>query len=323
MTIRARLIASCAAAAGAAVLAGCTSPAARPAAPLATGAAATHVAATPAASHSARPKPPPCNPEASSLAPLGPARVTPGSTMAKIRAHGHLTVGVDQNTYHFEYLNPVDGQIEGFDIDMVNAVAKAIFGTAGHVVFKAISDGDRLKDIENGTVDMVAHTMTITCYRLQYVNFSAVYFDAHRQVLVPSDSTAQGLDDLGGQRVCSTSGSDAAIALRHYPSHPILVTTQNITDCLLLLQQNKVAAICTDDTILDGLHAQDPFTKLVGPNLTNEPYGLAISKQQPDFVRFVNAVLAQQIASGAWRDSYKTWVSSTNVPAPPPQEYAK
>ena len=80
------------------------------------------------------------------------------------------------------------------------------------------------------------------------------------------------------------------------------------TDCLVLLQQGQVAAVSTDDTILDGLAAQDPFTKVVGPRLTDEPYGLAISKQHPDFVRFVNAVLAQERADGAWKASYHHWV---------------
>ena len=65
------------------------------------------------------------------------------------------------------------------------------------------------------------------------------------------------------------------------------------TDCLVLLQQGDVAAISTDDSILDGLAAQDPWTKLIGPPLTDEPYGLAIAKQHPEFVRFVNAVLQQ------------------------------
>ena len=64
------------------------------------------------------------------------------------------------------------------------------------------------------------------------------------------------------------------------------------TDCLVLLQQGQVAAISTDDSILAGLAAQDPWTKIVGPRFSSEPYGLAISKQHPDFVRFVNAVLA-------------------------------
>jgi polar amino acid transport system substrate-binding protein len=93
------------------------------------------------------------------------------------------------------------------------------------------------------------------------------------------------------------------------------------TDCLVLLQQGDVAAICTDDSILDGLAAQDPWTKLVGPRLTDEPYGLAISKQHQEFVRFVNAVLQQLRSNGRWKASYAHWVGSP-VPAPPPAQYA-
>ena len=63
-----------------------------------------------------------CDPTAS-LRPAGPPQVTPGSSMAKIRARGYLIAGVDQSTYHFGYLNPLDGKIEGFDIDMVHAIA--------------------------------------------------------------------------------------------------------------------------------------------------------------------------------------------------------
>ena len=48
--------------------------------------------------------------------------------MAKIRARGYLIAGVDQSTYRFGFLNPLSDQIEGFDIDMIRAVAKAIFG---------------------------------------------------------------------------------------------------------------------------------------------------------------------------------------------------
>ena len=89
-----------------------------------------------------------CDPTAS-LRPAGPPRVTPGSFMAKIRARGYLIAGVDQNTYHFGYLNPRNGQIEGFDIDMVRAVAKAIFGNPNKVVFKAISDDQRIPDVRH------------------------------------------------------------------------------------------------------------------------------------------------------------------------------
>ena len=131
-----------------------------------------------------------CDPTAS-LRPAGPPQVTPGSFMAKIRARGYLIAGVDQNTYHFGYLNPFDGQIEGFDIEMVHAVAAAIFGNPDKVQYKAISDAERIPAIQSGAVDIVAHTMTINCARLQQVDFSTVYFDAGQRVLVRSDSPAQ------------------------------------------------------------------------------------------------------------------------------------
>jgi polar amino acid transport system substrate-binding protein len=263
-----------------------------------------------------------CNPKAASLAPLGPPQVTPGSFMAEIRARGYLIAGVDQSTYHFGYLNPLDGQIEGFDIDMIRAVAQAIFGNPNKVEYKAITDAERIPDILDGSVDIVAHTMTITCDRLRQVDFSSVYFDAHQRVLIPGNSRAAGgLAGLGGQKVCATTGSDSVTTIADYPSHPKVVQVPYWTDCLVLLQQGQVAAISTDDSILYGLGAQDPFTKVVGPELTDEPYGLAISKQHQDFVRFVNAVLARERSDGAWKASYHRWVGPQNA-TPPPARYA-
>ena len=262
---------------------------------------------------------PSCNPHASSLRPSGPPQVTPGSFMAKIRARGYLIAGVDQSTYHFGFLNPLNGQIEGFDIDMIRAVAQAIFGNPNKVQFKAITDAQRIPDILSGAVDIVAHTMTITCARLQQVDFSSVYFDAAQRVLVLKNSPAKSLADLKGQKVCATTGSDSLSVIAKAGAVPVAVPYW--TDCLVLLQQGDVAAISTDDSILDGLAAQDPWTKLVGGRLTDEPYGLAISKQYPEFVRFVNAVLAQLRSDGQWAASYRHWIG-TLVPPQQPVQYS-
>jgi polar amino acid transport system substrate-binding protein len=265
-----------------------------------------------------------CNPTAASLRPApGPPQVTPGSFMAKILARGYLIAGVSQSTYNFGYFNPLTGQTEGFDIDMIHAVAEAIFGNPNKVEFRGITDDQREPDVSNGSVDIVAETMTILCSRLKEVDFSSVYFEANTRVLVLKNSTATGLASLGGQKVCATAGSDSAGIISSYPVTPrlVLVTAPQFTDCLVLLQQGQVAAVSTDDAILAGLHAQDPFTKVVGPLLAPQPYGLAISKQHPDFVRFVNAVLAQYEADGGWAASYVRWVGSP-APTPPTAQYA-
>ena len=260
-----------------------------------------------------------CDPKASSLRPAGPPQVTAGSFMAKIRARGYLIAGVDQSTYHFGFLNPLTGQIEGFDIDMIRAVAQAIFGDPSKVQFKAISDAQRIPDVKDGTVDIVAHTMTITCDRLKDIDFSSVYFDAHQRVLVLRNSSATSLDDLHGQKVCATRGSDSVARIQAHQA--IAVRVPYWTDCLVLLQQGDVAAISTDDSILDGLVAQDPWTKIIGKPLSDEPYGLAISKQHPEFVRFVNAVLQQLRTNGQWAASYRHWIGP-QVPSVPQAQYA-
>jgi polar amino acid transport system substrate-binding protein len=140
-------------------------------------------------------------------------------------------------------------------------------------------------------------------------------------VLVLDSSHAAGLNDLGGQKVCATKGSDSVSAIEAYTTHPKVVQLAFFTDCLVQLQQGQVAAISTDNVILEGLKAQDPFTKIVGAALNDQPYGLAIAKTHPDFVRFVNAVLRNERTSGAWKASYVHWVGSP-APQPPPVGYA-
>jgi polar amino acid transport system substrate-binding protein len=276
-----------------------------------------HVALRPAALGPAAPA---CDPKASSIRPSGPPQVTSGSYMATIKARGYLIAGVDQNTYHFGFLSPLNGKTEGFDIDMIDAVAKAIFGRADQstVHLKAISDDQRIPAVTSGSVDIVAHTMTINCDRLRQVDFSSVYFDAAQRVLVQKDSAARSLADLKGRKVCATKGSTSLANIDHYGA--IGVGVQYWTDCLVLLQQGDVAAVSTDDSILAGLVAQDPFTTLVGNGLTDEPYGLAIAKQHPEFVQFVNAVLEQLRTDGQWADSYRRWIGS-DVPSPPAAQY--
>jgi polar amino acid transport system substrate-binding protein len=101
----------------------------------------------------------------------------------------------------------------------------------------------------------------------------------------------------------------------------------NETDCLVLLQQGQVDAISTDDTILQGLAYQDPNVKILtdaNQTLSDEPYGMAISKAHPEFTRFVNAVLAQERADGMWQSIWQQNLGPTlerQAPAPPPAVY--
>jgi polar amino acid transport system substrate-binding protein len=283
----------------------------------------------PPKSTSTRPTPaaPPCGDVTASLRPPAvvptPGSMPSGSFMAQIERRGKLIAGVDQNTLLFAYFNPLHSQVEGFEIDILHEMAKAIFGNPNALELKAITTAERIQAVQSGSVDIVVDAMTITCTRRQQVDFSSVYYDAKQRILVPSNSTAHRVEDLGGKPVCATIGSTSLQTLESRRPRPIAYKAKQRTDCLVALQQGLVDAITSDDSILLGFRAQDPNTQIVGPPFADEPYGMAISKAHPEFVRFVNGVLAQMRADGTWRAIYKKWLGKlASTPAPPAAHYS-
>jgi len=245
-----------------------------------------------------------------------------GSYMDTIRKRGRLVVGTSQDTLLFSSRNPFTGVVEGFDVDMLKQVAQAIFGDPNRIQIIAIPNDKRVPDVADGAVDLVAETMTITCDRYRTVDFSTVYYDAGQKVLVASDSSARSIKDLGGRRVCAAAGSTSLDTLRRLVPKPVAVAAPTQADCLVEFQQNQVDAISTDDSILVGLAAQDPYAKVIGDRFTDEPYGMAVAKAHPEFTRFVNAVLDRERADGTWKRLYGQWLGRFGpAPDPPPAQY--
>jgi polar amino acid transport system substrate-binding protein len=267
-----------------------------------------------------------CGDATASLRPFGslpdPGKLPDGSFMAKIAARGRLVVGTSQDALLFSSRNPFTGEIEGADIDLAHEVAKAIFGDPNKIQIVIVPNSARESKVRDGTVDIVAETMTVNCSRRKNVDFSSVYYSAGQKILVPMASPAKSLADLGNQRVCAVEGSTSMDVLKAAGSHPSIVPVATWGDCLVAFQQNKADAISTDDTILIGLATQDPYARVVGDRFTEEPYGLAISRKHPDFTRFVNGVLARIRADGTWAKIYVRWFGQFGpTPAPPVARY--
>jgi polar amino acid transport system substrate-binding protein len=278
---------------------------------------------TPGSSATSTPPPANCGNPLASFAPSGPnpapgAAMPSGSYMEQIKKNGRLIAGVSADTLLLSARNPLNGQIEGFDIDMLKAVSKAILGDPNKIEYKVITTAQRIPALTSGNVDIVADAMTINCARWQQIDFSTEYYRAGQKVLVAKGSPAKSMADLKGKKVCAPNGSTSMDKLRSFPGL-IPVGSDTHTGCLVLFQQDKVDAITGDDTILAGLAAQDPYAEVINaPAFTAEPYGLGVSKKYPEFVRFVNGVLAQMRANGQWTTAYDTWLKAALGPAPAP-----
>lgn len=236
--------------------------------------------------------------------------------MAQIYERGYLRVGVDQNSLGLGWFDPNAGELQGLDPALAWEIVKAIFPSPDrerNIRHIAISTGQRASAIENEDVDLVASAYSITCKRKKTMHFSTVYFRAQQKLLVLDGSDVDDLADLAGEEVCATRGSTSLDRLEEAPSvTPYEVTLR--TDCLVALQEGQVAAITSDDAILYGFQQQDPQTQIVGECLAVERYGLAISKEHPEFVGFVNGVLARLEREHELKQLRRRWLKGLEPP---------
>lgn len=263
---------------------------------------------------------PRCDPRRS-FRPIGalpaPRRMPAGTRMAQIFRNGRLRVGVDQTTNLFGLRDPETSDIEGFDVDIAHEITRAIFGDPEKIQLVAMPSGERIPQIKEDHVDIVVHTMTMTCERWNDVNFSTEYFRAGQRVLVNHGSGFTDIGALRGKKVCADAGTTSIQNIANEGAVPVAV--RDWTDCMVLLQQGQVDAISTDNSILAGLQALDLNTEVVGEQFSDEPYGIAISKDADDLTRFVNGVLDRMRRDGTWQRLYDHWLRSALGPVGPPE----
>lgn len=253
-----------------------------------------------------------------------------GAAVERIRRNKRLVVGVDQNSFLWGYRDPVTGDITGFDIAIVKAIAESILGSDAQVQYLTIPTDQRIPMIRAHKVDMVVRTMSITCDRLtdpkQQVAFSSAYFEAGQQLLVPDGSPITGYDDsMSGKRVCTASGSTGATKLDEDSNGARVTLVPNQLDCLVRVQLGLADAVFTDNALAAGQAAQDPSMKLAGSTVTTEPYGVAMNLDDTDLIRRVNQVLAAygNGPDSRWMQAYEKWLAPhlSGITGPPEAHY--
>lgn len=246
-----------------------------------------------------------------------PGAMTPGSTMAAIAERGRLVVGVNQGNYLLGFRDPLTREFRGAEVDLARSIAAAIFGSPDPVEFVALDVADREAAIETGRVDLVISAYSITCARQRTVEFSTVYMRAAQRLLVEAGSDIRSVPDLTGRRVCTSAASINEEILEVQASDVDIETWPIVSDCVVELMSNRVDAVSSDDVILAGMTALDPQLMVVGEPMAPTDYGVGVSKQSPDLVRFVNGILERGRATGELQAIYSRWFADFG-PVPEP-----
>ncbi|WP_339239218.1 transporter substrate-binding domain-containing protein [Paenibacillus sp. FSL R5-0517] len=231
-------------------------------------------------------------------------------TIEQIKERGKLIAGVKYDTKLFGLKDPASGNVEGFDIDIAKALAKQILGDETKVELKEVTSKTRIPMLQNGDIDIIIATMTITDERKEQVDFSDVYFEAGQSLLVKNDSPITGLESLSGVKVLAVKGSTSAQNIREKAPDAEVLEFDNYQDAFTALKAGKGEALTTDNIILIGMQQTDNSFQLVGGNFTSEPYGMAIRKGDTAFVEEVNKLLKSMKDSGEYDTLHEKWLGS-------------
>ncbi|MDP4096049.1 transporter substrate-binding domain-containing protein [Paenibacillus sp. P96] len=250
-----------------------------------------------------------CGNKASTDTTAGEAGGEAQSALEAIKARGKLVVGVKSDTKLFGLKNTSTGDIEGFDVDVAKAIAKHILGDETKIELKEVTSKTRIPLLQNGEIDMIVATMTITEERKQQVDFSDVYFEAGQSLLVPKGSPITGVDSLTkGTKVLAVKGSTSVKNIREKAPDAEVLEFENYQDAFNALKANKGDALTTDNAILFGMQQQDASFEMVGGNFTDEPYGIAVKKGSTDLLQAVNDTLTDLKSSGDYDKLYEQWL---------------
>lgn len=229
--------------------------------------------------------------------------------MAQIEKRGKIIFGVKHDTRLFGLKNPSTGEVEGFDIDLAKALAKEILGDENKVEFKEVTSKTRIPMLNNGDIDAVVATMTISEERKKEVDFTDVYFQAGQSLLVKKGSKVQSLEDLKkGTKVLAVKGSTSAINIREKAPETQVLEFENYAEAFTALKSGKGDALTTDDSILYGMADEDPSFELVGGTFTEEPYGIAVKKGNKELVDKLNEALKAVKDSGKYDEIKDKWI---------------
>jgi glutamate transport system substrate-binding protein len=247
-----------------------------------------------------------------------------GSTMERLAKAKAITVGVKFDQPGLGNKNPSTGKIEGFDIE----IAKIIAGQLGidynnGSQFKpteAISK-NREPFIQQGTVDMVVATYSITDKRKKLVAFAGPYYVTGQQLLIrkTDQDKIKGPQDLAGKKVCSVTGSTPIANIeKNYPK-ALVTGLGTYSECVEQLENNTVDVVTTDGAILLGFAARNPEKLIVvGDEFSEEKYGIGVKKEDTAFRNFINDSLEKAFKNGDWKKAYDATLGKSGTKAPEP-----
>ena len=253
----------------------------------------------------------------------GTASAQANDTLAKIKSSGVVNLGVrDSSGLAFTVGG---GKYVGFHTEMAERIVDDLKKVTGNpnlkINYQVITSQNRIPLLQNGTIDFECGSTTNNLTRQKDVAFAVTTYVEEVRIAVNAKSGINGIKDLNGKTLVTTTGTTSVQTLRKNKRADGLtfkeVMGKDHADSFLLLESGRADAFIMDGSILAAniSKSKNPADfKIVGEVLSVEPIACMLRKDDPNFKKAVDDSIKRQIADGSLAKLYDRWFMQ---PIPP------
>lgn len=221
----------------------------------------------------------------------------------RIQKEGVLKAGVKQDVPNFGYFSAETHRYEGMEIDIARKIAKSI---GVKVAFTPVTAQTREAVIDNGQVDIVIGTYTITPERQASYSFSIPYYTDEIGFLVNKASHFSSIKDMNGATIGVAQGSTTKRAIEEYAKahhlHFNFVQLGSYPELAISLYAKRIQAFSVDKSILSGYRSQK--TEILKQGFNTQSYGIASKQSNKALTQYINKLLEDWSKDGSLKKIY-------------------
>ncbi len=232
-----------------------------------------------------------------------------GNLLDQVKKSGKLKVGLMGTYPPYNFINDKH-EVDGFDADIAKAVAKEL-GVAAE--FVPTEWAGMIEGLQKSKFDAVISQMTITEDRKKALDFSQPYIVNTVNVIVKEDNqTITKLEDLKGHKVGVGLGTNDEQYLREVALPKVgkfeIATYNDVITSLMDLNTGRIDATINNLFALKPLVDKNHFKiKAVGDPLKQDEAGIAVRKNNPEFLKAIDDALAKIKTDGTYKEIFKKW----------------
>lgn len=232
-----------------------------------------------------------------------PADLSNSDQVQAIIDRGVLRVGVKQDVPNFGYLNPDTSEFEGMEIDIARKIADEL---GVDIEFTPVTAQTRGPLLDNGQVDMVIATFTITDERKLLYNFTTPYYTDAVGFLINKDSGITDIEDLDGKNIGVAQGSNTRTLISEladkYGIEVSYTELGSYPELSVSLRAHRIDAFSVDQSILSGYVSSK--SQLLDFSFSASNYGIATKLSNTDLNDYLNSLIEEWTTDGSLQAIY-------------------